>query len=504
MQNIFKNKLYFFYLSVFGFLTSLYLFNEFSMDDYNLHIEMGKWMVLHSEVPHIAVGSWYGEEVNLPWIAHEWLSQVIFYGIFTFLGSNRDIIRLFCCLLCMFFIFIIVFINKREMEKHYITSFLYLMILSLSFYGFFVFRPQIFSFVLFFVEVFLLMRFRETLNTKYLFVIPVLAVFWSNLHGGSSVLVYVLPIMLFVFNIIPIRFFSITHKFVLNKIPFNKSVFLLFVSVLSIFALMINPYGYQIVLYPYTNMMDTNMLTYILEWVPLNITMREHQLLIFPVILFVYGVFLQTKTKIDFIDFMFLLVFVLMTFKSGRFIMYFSIYSSFCMWKYFNCAPSPVWGNVSERVKHNLRLTVLFSICILTGVLYKISIGNFLLYDDQIEKHQQFFYHVSQENPKRLWNRLSGNEFTVVGVKPFVDGRADAFTGEPFMIANRNMNLAYHDPEELINKYHFDFIALYVVDPMMSYLKHNPEKFTLVYKEDSSSFPKDVRDEAIALYRINN
>ena len=54
------------------------------MDDFYLHTEMGKWIVTHKEIPYIAVGSWYGEEANLPWIAHEWLSQVLFYEFFSF------------------------------------------------------------------------------------------------------------------------------------------------------------------------------------------------------------------------------------------------------------------------------------------------------------------------------------------------------------------------------------------------------------------------------------
>ena len=54
------------------------------MDDFYLHTEMGRWIVTHKEIPYIAVGSWYGEEANLPWIAHEWLSQVLFYELFSF------------------------------------------------------------------------------------------------------------------------------------------------------------------------------------------------------------------------------------------------------------------------------------------------------------------------------------------------------------------------------------------------------------------------------------
>lgn len=502
MRSLFQNKLYFFYLTVFAFLASLYLFNEFSMDDYNLHIEMGRWMVAHGEVPHIAVGSWYGEETNLPWIAHEWLAQIIFYFIYSFFGESRDLIRVFCFLLCDFFLFFIIRLNREEMEKHYFSSYFYLAIITLSFYGFFVFRPHIFSFFLFFVEIYCLTKFRKTLNAKYLMPIPVLAVLWANLHGGSSALVYVLPFLLFVFNLIPLDKLALSHKFYMDKIPSKESLYLLLSGVLSILGLMINPYGYEMVLYPYVNMLDTNMLTYILEWVPLNITMREHQFLVFPVLIFAWFSLFQTKSKIDLIDFLFLSVFTIMTFKSGRFIMYFSLYSTFCMWKYFNGTPAPLWSSEKERCRHNVRLLIIICVYLIFAAFYKASVGGLMPYDDQLEKHASIFLSVKEEYPKRLWNRISGNEFTVIGVKPFVDGRADAFTGEPFMIANRNMSLSYYDPEDLIHKYKFDSVVLYLSDPMISYIRHNPSRFTLIYAENPLDMPEDYRREAMAFYKI--
>lgn len=502
MPNIFQNKLYFFYLSMFGFLFSLYAFNMFSMDDFHLHTEMGKWIVSHREIPYIAVGSWYGEETNLPWIAHEWLSEVLFYLNFSFWNNNVTVIQFICFILCFSFVCLIIHLNKKEMEKHYLSSFVYLSILSLSFYGFFVYRPQIFSFFLFFSEIYCLTRFRENHNKKFLIPIPFIAVSWANFHGGSSALSYVIPILFVVFNYIPVSKIGLAHKFYLNKFSLQEVQFLLLSSVGAFLGLFINPYGYRMVTYPYENMMDENMLSYILEWVPLNITLPEHIYLIFPVLFFAWFSLFQSKSKIDIVDFMFLLTFTFMTFKSGRFVMYFSIYSSFCIWKYFNCAEAPVWESQKKRVSHNIKLTVLLFMCLSLAVFYKGSVGSFFTHDDTVSRHQAIISKIVAENPKHIWNRVFHDELLVSGVKPFVDGRADAFTGEPFLVATRYIDHSFLDPEKMIEKYKFDYVLLLQSDPLMIFIRHNPEKFQLIYEESSSSFETPYKKEAMSFYRL--
>ena len=502
MLSFFYNKLYFFYLSVAGFLFAAYAFNPFSMDDFYLHTEMGKWIVTHKEIPYIAVGSWYGEEANLPWIAHEWLSQVLFYEFFSFVGNNINIIHGVCLILCVLFVSNIIRLNKNEMEKHYYSSYIYLAIITVSCYGFFVYRPQIFSFFLFFTEIYCLNKFKTTLNHKFLYPIPLLSILWANFHGGSSALVYVIPILFVIFNYIPLTQLRLAHKFCSNPLSFHKIKQLLIVIVLAFLGLFFNPYGYKMVLYPYTNMMDENMLAYILEWVPLNITMPEHLILVFPVLFFAWFTLFQTKEKIDIIDFMFLLTFTVMTFKSGRFIMYFTIYSSFCMWKYFNSSSSPVWKTEKERFSHNVRITNLLVVGLVFLSFYKNSIGLFWVNDDLVERHKSIIAATQQENPKRIWNRLLGNELEVSGIKPFIDGRADAFTGEPFVVGNRHLDHSSLDPEKMINKYSFDYVVLYQSDPMMIHIIHSPDRFKLIYQEEPSSFNKQFQKEALSLYKI--
>ena len=73
--------------------------------------------------------AWYGIEHNIPWTAHEWLAELIFYGIFRFVGEQG--IYLFSMLAALLMVFAVwrgadsKYINKsvysfKEMFQYYI------------------------------------------------------------------------------------------------------------------------------------------------------------------------------------------------------------------------------------------------------------------------------------------------------------------------------------------------------------------------------------------------
>ena len=55
-------------------------------NDFWWHVKAGEYICKYYTVPTKDIFSWVRFEVEIPWIAHEWLSEVIFYGLFRFLG----------------------------------------------------------------------------------------------------------------------------------------------------------------------------------------------------------------------------------------------------------------------------------------------------------------------------------------------------------------------------------------------------------------------------------
>jgi hypothetical protein len=58
----------------------LYTFGDgISGNDFWWHIKVGQWIVENGRIPTTDIFSWYGTENQIPWTAHEWLADVMFY-----------------------------------------------------------------------------------------------------------------------------------------------------------------------------------------------------------------------------------------------------------------------------------------------------------------------------------------------------------------------------------------------------------------------------------------
>ena len=64
---------------------------DISGNDFWWHIKVGEWICKNHCIPKEAIFSWYGISNNLPWTAHEWLSEVIFFYNLQIFWNNRHI-----------------------------------------------------------------------------------------------------------------------------------------------------------------------------------------------------------------------------------------------------------------------------------------------------------------------------------------------------------------------------------------------------------------------------
>lgn len=57
------------------------------------HVKVGEYIIQNRHVPDRDIFSWLRHEMDLPWTAHEWLSDVIFYLVHAAAGT----VGLACC-----------------------------------------------------------------------------------------------------------------------------------------------------------------------------------------------------------------------------------------------------------------------------------------------------------------------------------------------------------------------------------------------------------------------
>jgi hypothetical protein len=171
------------------------------------------------------------------WVYHEWLSGVLFYAIYRFLGESALILmRYGLAFLTTIFIYLI----ARQRGASPVFSIIILFFgggfLALGFGT--VIRAQTFTYLFFAITLFLLERYRDNVGLRYLLILIAVNLLWCNLHGG------------FISGLGLIAIYGVGRA--LSGYSYRYH---LIVLVLSILLTLINPYGLEYWIYTFRAIM---------------------------------------------------------------------------------------------------------------------------------------------------------------------------------------------------------------------------------------------------------
>jgi hypothetical protein len=137
------------------------------------HIKLGQEILKNRSLPDTVPFTFTGKDV--PWVATEWLSEIIFFILYSAGGfSALTILNAIILALCTFLIYGSLKAHQCNTTLSFIISLLWA-ILSRDW---FVERPHIFSILCMCSYLYFLSRFKSIL------VFPIVMVLWANLHGG--------------------------------------------------------------------------------------------------------------------------------------------------------------------------------------------------------------------------------------------------------------------------------------------------------------------------------
>ena len=154
-------------------------------------------------------------------------------------------------------------------------------------------RPHMISSIFLLLTVYFCLDLFENKDSKKIYFLPVLAILWANIHGGSSNLVYLMPLIFLLVGLFRFKFNKIEAKRI-SIIQIKKYLIVIFISIL---CLNINPHGIKMLIYPYENMLNSIMLETIAEWQPTILSDRSHwiyyvfSLIIVSIFTFIYNMF---------------------------------------------------------------------------------------------------------------------------------------------------------------------------------------------------------------------
>lgn len=423
--------------------------------DFYWHVKAGEHIVKNG-VPHYDIFSWYGVLHSLPWTAHEWLSEVWFYLGQVAIGKYLPLI--FCFLSFFGILFFLFWFHRKEYLKDIRVSLLYLIMGFFTLGGALSPRPHWFSYFLLLFSLVFLYDFYQHSNSKKIYFYPALGLLWANLHGGSSNLSYILLAMFFVSE-------CLEKRMTWRKVKKYGTLF-----VCTILALLVNPFGSSLWLYPYLNMGDTFMKKMIIEWHAPNL-FQWQDITIFIFLAFSLFFIVKNWKKYRLIDLLLFFSFLYLALSAVRFVPLLYIVLGFSI-----CYPI---REVYLGRKTDLFLCY-FSLFLCLGGLIKIP-DAIRMTDVELLDSKVIAY-LQVERPKRLFNYYDYGGYLIYHDIPvFVDGRADVYSGT---ILKDSYRLSYFPIkyEDILEKYQFDSFLVPKNIPLAHYLKEQGKE--ILFEDD--------------------
>ena len=412
-----------------AFLTVLFL-GLFAMTARNVtdpdvwwHLKTGEYIAAHKTVPHTDPFSY--TRAGEPWVAHEWLSELLLYHLQRTAGFG-GLILLFAAILCTAFFFLYL----RCGPAPYVAGVaaLFAAWATAPVWGV---RPQVLTLLL--TSLWLLILERSERDPKLLWWTLPLTLLWVNLHAGFALGLALSALFLAGEWIEP-------KLGVLSQQNPPRLLTAAFILLLDLLIVPLNPNGLRLFSYPIETLRSAAMQNYIAEWASPNFHHAEY----WPFLLIVLGTFAalswsrrQPRPR----DLLLLLV---------------SLYASLCsirMIPLFVLITAPLiaqrlgnWPRSSSRPRRlparSLFNTVMFNavIVLAMAVFASVHIAQVIQRQPQAEA-QQFpagavAFLEAHPSSGPIFNHYDWGGYLIWKLYPsapvFIDGRADLY-GEPLL-----------------------------------------------------------------------
>lgn len=218
------------------------------------HLKTGAIIVATRQVPRTDPYSY--SAAGQPWTAHEWLSEVLFYGIWRAWGPAGML--WFRALMLAAVVALMYLILRRRSGSFAVAIFLALGV-ALATSSFWSERPHLFTY-LFLAALIAVLDLAAAGRTRLLWGIPPLVLLWANLHGGFFSALILMGAV-WIGCLIDVR---------CGTDPGSGSARLVrplpLVILLSMVAASANPQGPAILVYPLRYISEKGLATYISEW----------------------------------------------------------------------------------------------------------------------------------------------------------------------------------------------------------------------------------------------
>jgi len=250
---------------VFATIFTLALRQSSTLDpDLWWHLQTAKDIVATRSIPH--ADSYSFTKTGAEWITHEWLSELFMYGIYRLSGLG-GLVLIFSAIVTMAFFFV----YRVSAGRPYVAG-LATLLAAFASTPLFGIRAQMITLLLASVFIMILRSHEQNHQSRIVWWLPVLMLFWVNLHGGYA-LGFGL-ITLFLISAVLDRNWPLTRSLVISG------------AACAVVA-PLNPNGFHIFTYPIQTLTSPSMAALIDEWSSPDF----HQTMFLPLVGFLFLLF---------------------------------------------------------------------------------------------------------------------------------------------------------------------------------------------------------------------
>ncbi len=459
--------------------------------DFWWHLRTGQYIVETRSIPRQDVFSYTLPEQ--PWITHEWLTEVLIFGIYSISGQEGLILAFAAIITAAFAL-----LYLRCPGRPYLAAFVVILAAVTSAITWGV-RPQMLSLLMCAVFLYILYAFRAG-RRKYIWLMPPLMALWANLHGS-----FLLGLVLASVYVVGATISNLLASDDEQKVAWSDIRRLVIATLLTALAALVNPNGIQLLVYPFGTLGSPAMQAYIMEWFSPDFHQIQFQPLALLILLIVVALGLSRRSP-SATEFLFLVGFGYASLRSARHIPYFALVVTPILaaqllhgWKGSRWSARFAAGTAPRGTTYLLLNWLLLALVISGGA---VKVGMTLRGNEEAQKEalpvNAVDFIEEQGITGSMYNLYHWGGYLIWRLYPdqkvFIDGRADVY-GEAFIDQYLQVYQLREGWEEPLNAYGVDVVIIDRGSSLSTVLNARPEWERRYADEKAAIFVREEEDE---------
>jgi hypothetical protein len=451
--------------------------------DTGYHIRAGDYILETRAVPKHDIFSYHSPP--LPWMAHEWLSEVAMAVLHRISGLTG--VAVFFSLLISL-TYALLFRYLRVYRRNIVFDVLIILLTLVSSQIHWLARPHIFSLFLMVVWFHFLESYQNDRGGS-LVLLPLIMLLWVNLHGGyltGFILtgVYLLGNLLGYFR----------SRGEEKERAFRKAKYLGYVIAACLLVSLVNPNGYRILLFPFRLVTESYIMDNVAEFHSPNF----HNPMPFKYMLLVLlGMLAISRKSVDFIEFVLVLLFTNMALYSARYIPLFAIVAAPVLSKQAESllatAQDSRWASSLKKRGEKIAAIdasakgFVWPVAGVLLVLFLVAAGGIAFrFDGKVKPVAAVEFLRGEHIDGHMYNNDEFGDYLIYATYPqykvFFDGRSDMYGSERL---REFIKMTIFDPgwEKIVEKYDIRWFFIGSDTVLTRYLLERPE-WRLIYSDN--------------------